>query len=75
MGSRRSPFDPVAHGLDKDFQLTNYTFTDPRGVGWKVPQKDLLKLLDEFKDDGGKSAEEMMLQRTEFGELLCFMEL
>ena len=41
------PFNPVEHGLDSKFRLTN--FTELRGWGCKVPQGVLLKLLEGLK--------------------------
>ncbi|XP_038054324.1 inactive selenide, water dikinase-like protein [Patiria miniata] len=66
MGSPRSPFDPVANGLDKDFQLTRYS--DLKDFGAKVPQDELLQLLQTVKDpEEEKTAEEIMLQQPNYG--------
>ena len=68
MTTRRSPFDPTANGLDANFQLTNYA--DLKDFGAKIPQDELLKLLQTIKEpDGEKTAEEMVLQQPEYGEL------
>uniref|UniRef100_A0A913ZRD1 Selenide, water dikinase n=1 Tax=Patiria miniata TaxID=46514 RepID=A0A913ZRD1_PATMI len=55
MANLRLPFDPVEHGLDKDFRLTK--FTQLKGCGCKVPQKELLKLLEVLRghEVGGDS--------------------
>ena len=53
------PFDPVAHGLDQSFRLTNTA--DLKGWGCKVPQNVLLKLLEGLLTTAGgdkKSGEE-----------------
>ena len=68
MGSRRSPFDPVAQGLDKDFQLTSYA--DLKDSGAKVAAVELDKLLQTLKDpDDKKLEEERMVLQPEYGEL------
>jgi selenide, water dikinase len=42
-------YDPVAHGLDKDFVLTN--FSALKGCGCKLPQEKLLGYLDQISND------------------------
>lgn len=42
-------FDPVKHGLDKQFVLTKLTAM--KGCGCKVPRDVLLQLLQTFKTD------------------------
>ena len=54
----RRPFDPTAHELDDNFQLTR--FGDLKGRGCKVPQEVLLKLLEGIQDDGGQDSEHFM---------------
>lgn len=43
-GDNHRPFDPKEHGLREDFHLIN--FTELKGWGCKVPQEQLLKLLE-----------------------------
>merc|ERR1712112_644501 len=44
----RRPFDPTAHDLEANFRLTR--FADLKGLGCKVPQEVLLKLLEGLQD-------------------------
>ena len=44
----RRPFDPVVHELDPNFHLTR--FSDLKGLGCKVPQDALQRLLEPLKE-------------------------
>uniref|UniRef100_A0AAN0IPW5 Selenide, water dikinase n=2 Tax=Amphimedon queenslandica TaxID=400682 RepID=A0AAN0IPW5_AMPQE len=50
--SEVSLFDPVRNGLDKNFRLTNCTKL--KGCGCKVPQEDLMKLLEGLGQPDGE---------------------
>ena len=50
--SVRGTFNPKSHGLSEDFRLIN--FTKLKGWGCKVPQEELLKLLEGLEQKHGE---------------------
>ena len=45
----RRPFDPVIHDLDPNFRLTR--FSDLKGLGCKIPNDALLRMLEPFREN------------------------